>query len=144
MTLEDLDAVLTIELASFSEPWTRSALASELAAPGAAAFVMSTAPRPAARFIIAYVLLRVLIDEIHVMRIAVRPGWRNQGAASRLMRHAIASMGRPPMRSFLLEVRAGNLPAFRFYRAMGFREIGRRKGYYSKTGEDAIVMKRDI
>jgi len=42
----------------------------------------------------------------------------------------------------LLEVREGNEGARRLYRLYGFREIGKRRGYYADTGEDAIIMER--
>jgi ribosomal-protein-alanine N-acetyltransferase len=39
-----------------------------------------------------------------------------------------------------LEVRPSNLPAISLYRKTGFREVGRRPGYYDDTREDAIIM----
>jgi ribosomal-protein-alanine N-acetyltransferase len=41
-------------------------------------------------------------------------------------------------------VRPSNESAIRLYRNMGFRWAGIRKGYYTDTGEDAIVLVRDI
>ncbi len=144
MTLEDLDAVLTIERSSFSRPWSRAALEGELTAPGGIAFVLAPAPRSAALPVIAYVFLRVLVDEVHVMRIAVDPRWRSMGAATRLMGHALSTAVDASVAGVFLEVREGNRGALSFYRKMGFREVGRRKSYYAEDGEDAIVMKRDI
>ena len=42
-----------------------------------------------------------------------------------------------------LEVRTSNDSAMRMYEAFGFKVIGRRKGYYTDNGEDAIVMWSD-
>ena len=39
-----------------------------------------------------------------------------------------------------LEVRPTNVEAVALYEGFGFRVIGRRKGYYFDTGEDALVM----
>ena len=39
-----------------------------------------------------------------------------------------------------LEVRESNDPALRLYRKYGFQEVGRRKNYYEKPREDAILM----
>ena len=36
-----------------------------------------------------------------------------------------------------------NEPAIGLYRALGFEESGKRKGYY-QDGEDAVLMKRDV
>lgn len=72
MTLEDLDAVLKIEKVCFGESWSRKAFEEELQAADAFLFVL----RPAAKPIIAYAALRIVLDEIHIMRIAVQPDWR--------------------------------------------------------------------
>ena len=39
-----------------------------------------------------------------------------------------------------LEVRPSNTEALGLYESLGFSVIGRRKGYYFDTGEDALVM----
>ena len=44
----------------------------------------------------------------------------------------------------LLEVRADNEVAQGLYRRRGFTEIGRRRGYYQPSGDDAVVMKREL
>ena len=43
-----------------------------------------------------------------------------------------------------LEVRGGNDAAMALYHKLGFREVGRRKGYYAKGGEDAVLMDLDL
>lgn len=43
-----------------------------------------------------------------------------------------------------LEVRRSNMGAIRLYEKLGFRSVGIRRGYYSDTGEDAIVMMLNI
>jgi ribosomal-protein-alanine N-acetyltransferase len=43
-----------------------------------------------------------------------------------------------------LEVRPTNGDAVRLYESLGFRVIGRRKGYYFDTGEDALVMEATL
>ena len=42
-----------------------------------------------------------------------------------------------------LEVRSTNLHAIRMYERFGFRAIGRRRGYYTDNGEDAVIMWSD-
>ena len=39
-----------------------------------------------------------------------------------------------------LEVRESNAPAIGLYQKLGFVEVGRRKNYYEKPREDAILM----
>jgi ribosomal-protein-alanine N-acetyltransferase len=42
-----------------------------------------------------------------------------------------------------LEVRESNAPARALYAAHGFQEAGRRKEYYRRPVEDAVVLRRD-
>jgi ribosomal-protein-alanine N-acetyltransferase len=44
----------------------------------------------------------------------------------------------------MLEVRASNLIAQALYARLGFRIIGRRRGYYAEPPEDALVMSASI
>jgi ribosomal-protein-alanine N-acetyltransferase len=43
-----------------------------------------------------------------------------------------------------LEVRASNFGAQELYRNAGFRAVALRRGYYQDTGEDALIMLRDL
>ncbi len=74
--------------------------------------------------------------ELEILWLAVAASSRRSGVGSRLL--ATASGG---ARNCLLEVRSNNLDAKRFYEALGFRETGRRKGYYP-SGEDAVLLNR--
>lgn len=44
----------------------------------------------------------------------------------------------------ILEVRPSNAEALGLYDSFGFRVVGRRRGYYYDTGEDALVMEADL
>ena len=44
----------------------------------------------------------------------------------------------------LLEVRPSNTEALALYESFGFRVVGRRRGYYYDTGEDALVMESSV
>ncbi len=144
MNLEDLDAVLTIERICFAEPWSRRAFEEELKAAGAFLFVLKTASGPAAHPVIAYAAFRVIFDEIHIMRVAVQPDWRRRGAAAWLIKRAIEALEPLSIRRLTLEVGAGNMPAFQLYTHLGFQTIGKRRHYCGKTGEDSLIMERNI
>jgi [ribosomal protein S18]-alanine N-acetyltransferase len=48
------------------------------------------------------------------------------------------------VREVMLEVREGNHSAQGFYRFLGFREEGRRPGYYADPVEDAVLMRLSL
>lgn len=141
---DDLEAVVAIESQAFAQPWKRRALESELARPGALAFVLKSLERAAQSDVAAYIFLRRLMDEVHIMKLAVSPELRRQGLATRLVDRALAEARREGGIRALLEVRPSNTAAIGLYTRLGFRKIGARKRYYGPTGEDALVMAKNL
>ena len=136
----DLDEVVTIERASFGMPWSRGAFLYEIEQNRVArCWVLREDDRVA-----AYLCLWEIADELHVTNIAVHPGLRRRGLARRLL-GAILEDGRTRrLRAVTLEVRPTNDEARTLYESFGFRVVGRRRGYYYDTGEDALIMESDL
>ena len=140
MRSDDLDEVVTIERASFGMPWSRGAFLYEIEQNRVArCWVLREDDRVA-----AYLCLWEIADELHVTNIAVHPGLRRRGLARRLL-GAILEDGRTRrLRAVTLEVRPTNDEARTLYESFGFRVVGRRRGYYYDTGEDALIMESDL
>ena len=140
MRPDDLDEVVTIERASFGMPWSRGAFLYEIEQNRVArCWVLREDERVA-----AYLCLWEIADELHVTNIAVHPGLRRRGLARRLL-GAILEDGRTRrLRAVTLEVRPTNDEARTLYESFGFRVVGRRRGYYYDTGEDALIMESDL
>ncbi|MCC6641381.1 MAG: GNAT family N-acetyltransferase [Deltaproteobacteria bacterium] len=130
----DADAVAALAAAALREPFGAEAIERARTEAGAVLLVARVASGGVAGFVAGQ---RVL-DELHVFSLAVAPAWRRRGVASALLG---AAVGDPPARTVLLEVRASNEGARRFYRALGFDEVGCRRGYYT-DGEDARLLTR--
>lgn len=89
---------------------------------------------------VGWAVCQVVAPEAEILRFGVRPplrrtGWGRmllEGVRERLQARAVTRIG--------LEVRAGNVAAQALYRRAGFRQTGRRRGYYPDTQEDAVVM----
>ena len=140
MRPDDLDEVVTIERASFGMPWSRGAFLYEIEQNRAA---RCWACREDG-LVIGYLCLWEIADELHVTNIAVHPGLRRRGLARRLL-GAILEDGRTRrLRAVTLEVRPTNDEARTLYESFGFRVVGRRRGYYYDTGEDALIMESDL
>jgi ribosomal-protein-alanine N-acetyltransferase len=75
-----------------------------------------------------------------VVTIAVRSDWAGRGLGARLLIDALDAAIEAELRSVLLEVRPSNSSALALYERFGFRQTGRRAGYYQDDGEDALVM----
>ncbi|HZP36976.1 MAG TPA: ribosomal protein S18-alanine N-acetyltransferase [Methylomirabilota bacterium] len=136
MTLDDLDDVLAIERASFQTPWSRGAFRYELTQNRVARCLVA---RLAGR-LVGYLCLWEIGHEIHITNLAAHPELRRRGVARALLGAVLADARARAVSLAFLEVRPTNAEALGLYESLGFRVIGRRKGYYFDTGEDALVM----
>ena len=141
MRPEDLDEVLAIERASFSMPWSRGAFLYEMQQNRVARCWVGRDER--AR-VAGYLCLWEVADEVHVTNIAVRTDLRRQGIARSLLRTVLDDARSRRFKIVVLEVRPSNQHAVSLYESFGFRVVGRRRGYYYDTGEDALVMEADL
>jgi ribosomal-protein-alanine N-acetyltransferase len=140
----DLDAVLEIERASFPTPWSRQAFVHELERNRAASLWVARAERPGdaagAGAVVGYLCLWAVADEIHVTNLAVDPAWRGEGIGRLLLATLLVRHRAVGARRAFLEVRPDNVEARRLYEGLGFHQVGRRRGYYVDTGEDALLL----
>jgi len=134
---EDLTAIVEIERASFANPWTREMFEQELLHPDVShTFVIRTPPVRVA----GYCVLWMVLDEVHINNLAVRPDDRQRGIGRALLRAALAEAATLGGRRATLEVRESNTAALRLYGGFGFRVTGVRPGYYSNPVENALVL----
>jgi ribosomal-protein-alanine N-acetyltransferase len=136
MTLDDLDEVLAIERASFQTPWSKSAFRYELTQNRVARSLLVRIGMQ----IVGYLCLWEIGHEIHITNLAVHPSFRRRGVARALLGHVLGDARKRDVELAFLEVRPTNAEALGLYESFGFQVIGRRKGYYFDTGEDALVM----
>lgn len=137
MTVQDLDEVMKIEMASFPKPWTRGMFESELKNPVSFSYALKVYPEDKEE-LGAYTVFWVVHGEAHILNIAVNPKWRGKGLATRLLEVMIETMRRNLVYEVFLEVRRSNTVARNLYAKFGFKEAFERRNYYGD--EDAIVM----
>jgi ribosomal-protein-alanine N-acetyltransferase len=139
MQQSDLDEVLTLEQSVYPHPWSMANFADSLSS-NCEAWVL----RDRDGVLLGYFLLMALVDESHLLNVAVSAPMQGQGLGRFLLNQAVACSRGLGMESVLLEVRPSNTRALQIYERYGFKQIGRRKGYYpsaSQQREDAIVMR---
>lgn len=136
MLVSDLDAVLDIEHVSYPTPWSRKSFLSELTENIYAHYVVVESDG----VIIGYCGMWVIIDEAHITNIAVSPLYRRRGVGEHILREMILRARSRGATRMTLEVRVSNYVAQRLYKRLGFAAQGIRRGYYTDTHEDAIVM----
>lgn len=85
-------------------------------------------------------------DEWTIMNVVVSSAFQRQGLGEKLVGY-VCNLAIANNASVFLEVRESNQPAIELYTKLGFKNLGRRQGYYptaSGAREDAIVMQRSV
>ena len=139
MTEADLEAVVDIDVAAFREPRDvrEKSLREELARSWARLFVA----RADGGRIVGYLLYWHVVDEAHVINVAVAPQERRHGIGRALVGHLLEHAKANGIVKLLLEVRASNAAAIGLYEKAGFTRFNVRDRYYG-DGEDAVEMMR--
>lgn len=139
MRLADLPTVMELEEELFApDTWTAAMYRDELAQTDTRHYLVAEDGEQ----VVGYAGLIAYDDEAHVATIGVAGARQGQGIGALLLDALLAEADRRGSPVVLLEVRAANELAQGLYRRRGFAEIGRRRGYYQPSGEDAVVMKR--
>ncbi len=135
LTEDHIADLIPIELNAYPEPWTARMFRDETRN-ARSHFVVARLDGALA----GYGGFWLVLDEAHVTSVTIKQDLRGQGYGRELFEHLITIAREAGAHVATLEVRASNTPAQNLYMSMGFRQVGIRKGYYPKSGEDAIVM----
>ena len=140
-TIDDLDALVALDEACFSVPWSRKSFEAELEGNQFSRVLIIAHPEPAhAVRAIGYICVWIVFEEIRFLNLAVHPDFRRQGMAKQLIGEALGQAGAVGCCRGMLEVRATNMPAQKLYKSFCFQAYATRKSYYTNPTEDAILM----
>ncbi len=136
----DIDAIMAIEEMIYPFPWTRGNFTDSLAS-GYSAWVCLLEGA-----MVGYAVMMPAVDEAHLLNISIAADRQRAGLGGELLEFLFATARAAGATRMLLEVRPSNASGGGLYRRYGFREIGRRRGYYPAHGgrEDALVMERAL
>jgi ribosomal-protein-alanine N-acetyltransferase len=142
----DLDEIVAIEAASFSNPWTRQMYVRELQNPDVSfLYVLRIGldAAEAAQSIVGFCSCWLVLDEIHINNLAVRAEHQGRGFGSALLQHVLQAGASRGAQRATLEVRRSNAPARRLYERLGFSIAATRPNYYVNPPEDALILWRE-
>ena len=135
LTTEVLDGVAELEKLCFAEPWSAKSL--ELLTKEGIGVGMVCRKDGV---ICAYGGMLVAVDEGQITNIATHPDFRRMGYGRAVVESLIKYAKNNRLESISLEVRESNKAAIQLYSALGFKVEGKRKDFYKKPTEAALVM----
>ena len=97
--------------------------------------------------LVGFIMSRLAAGEAEILSVAVAASYRGKGLARRLLNLHLRRLAGLGTRVMFLEVDEGNAAARQLYRRAGFREVGRREGYYAAADgkrATALVLRRDL
>lgn len=130
---KDAAEIARIEKLSFSTPWSEEMILSEMREPLSSFFVAVLNQK-----IIGYYGFLHILDELHILNVAVDPAFRNEGVGTALIAHLIENAHALSARAVTLEVRESNSAAIKLYEKFGFVSAGVRPHYYIDK-ENALI-----
>lgn len=124
----------------FDTPWDKASIEALLAHPGSTALVARTG-HPAE--VVGFILGQLAADEAEILSFGVAKPFQRHGIGKKLLDGLARAAKRAEAKRLFLEVADDNIPALVLYSRAGFKEVGRRKGYYERAGgakADALVL----
>lgn len=132
---EDIETIRRMETEAFGFTWEAEVFGRELLRRDCLFTVGEFERR-----VVAMASLNWIVDEVHLMSIAVDSDYQGRGLAGQLLgENLVFCQGVEGLNWMTLEVKWDNPPALALYKSYGFTTVGRRKKYY-RDGQDARIM----
>ncbi len=137
MRSADVPEVVAIEREAYQFPWSEGIFRDCLRVGYVCRVVL------AGEEVAGYGVMSVGAGEAHVLNLCIAERHRCRGLARQLLLNLIACAAAAGAEEAFLEVRPSNTTAIRLYLALGFEQVGMRRGYYQAVNgrEDAAVLK---
>ena len=131
----DLDDIMEIEQASFSDAWAKEGFLQSIDQPYSLMLTAKFRDK-----VVGYCCLYCILDEGEIINVAVHPQWRGKGVGTQMLDSMLAMGKEQGVMRFLLDVRVSNYPAQKLYENAGFVKIACQKNFYEMPVEDGWLM----
>lgn len=132
----DIEKAVELEKECFSSPWSKKGFEDAIKE-GLSYFISA---RSESNDFMGYAGMYSASGEGYVYNIAVCEQYRSMGVGSALLKNLLEYSRKLGLEFLSLEVRISNLTAIKFYKKLGFKELGVRKNFYDFPKEDGLIM----
>jgi ribosomal-protein-alanine N-acetyltransferase len=139
LTEEELTDVLELDNLCFGGLWSLDGYKKEIESPNSCLLILTINIEESEK-IIGLGCFWAILDEAHLTILAIHPDFQGQGLGKLLLSKLLEEAENKNLERATLEVGENNNKALNLYQQFGFKEAGRRKKYYKKTGEDALIL----
>jgi len=129
--------IADLEQVSFENPWSHASLRDEFANPLNLTSIIQIASGPE---VAGYSLTRIIPPEAELLRLAILPRIRRQGAAAILLDEVLKKIRSFKVEKIYLEVSEKNYQAVALYQKIGFEITAKRTNYYDEGTTGALMM----
>ena len=143
ITSQQISEIVALDQLCFGGLWTEDGYLRELESPNSSLFALSVREPNLVTFnpkIIGMCCLWSIVEEAHITLLGIHPDYRGEGLGQLLLYVLFKDALKRKLKWATLEVKTNNHPAISLYKKFGFKIVGKRKGYYRSTGEDALIL----
>lgn len=131
-----LEQLYEVEQASYSDPWSRESIQSEVVDTNSRFFAFLSHRG----VVLGYACMKLFCDTADIVKLTTHPDFRRLGVAGLLLDHIINYSKKLQLKKLFLEVRESNSSAISLYESFGFDRICLRKNFYQIPIESAVSM----
>jgi [ribosomal protein S18]-alanine N-acetyltransferase len=139
LTEEKLVQVLELDDLCFGGLWSLDGYKREIESPNSCLLILTINISQSEK-VIGLGCFWAILEEAHLTILAIHPDFQGQGLGKLLLGNLLEEAEKRNLERATLEVGENNKKALNLYQKFGFKEAGRRKKYYKKTGEDALIL----
>ncbi|BAQ64943.1 ribosomal protein S18-alanine N-acetyltransferase [Geminocystis sp. NIES-3709] len=139
LTEKELTQVLELDNLCFGGLWSLDGYTREIESPNSCLLIL-TINFGENEKVIGLGCFWSIVDEAHLTILATHPNFQGRGFGKLMLAKLLEEAENRNLERATLEVGENNKKALNLYKQFGFKEAGRRKNYYKKTGEDALIL----
>ena len=138
--VDDIEEIVALDRLCLGGIWSADGYLREIDSPNSSLLLLWVTQGKSSSKAVGIGCLWSILEEAHITLLGIDPEYQQQGLGTLLLHSLLKDAVKRGLARATLEVKVTNQPAINLYEKFGFKFAGRRKNYYPKTGEDALIL----